>query len=94
MPKGSRNALPADRTYLKPEAFRDRALTLITGDLNSLWHRDSIDTMYEWLRRGRRADQPRRLDKQVLASYGHQDLHWGSGAPDDVFPRILRGLHG
>ncbi len=32
---------------------------MITGDLNSLWHRDSIDRLYEWLRRGVKTDQPR-----------------------------------
>jgi hypothetical protein len=31
-------------------------VTLITGALNRLWHRDSIDRMYEWLRRGPRSD--------------------------------------
>ncbi|MGE5130736.1 MAG: esterase/lipase family protein [Sphingomonadaceae bacterium] len=78
--------------YLNRAAFRDLKVTLITGDLNSLWHRDSIDTMYEWLRRGRASEQPRRLDKHVLRDYGHQDLLWGTDAPEDVFPRILAGL--
>jgi cholesterol oxidase len=85
-------SLAADETYLNQEAFRDRKVTLITGDLNSLWHRDSIDTMYEWLCRGRRSEQPRAVRKHVLAGFGHQDLYWGTKAPGEVFPRIVEGL--
>jgi hypothetical protein len=84
--------LPPDYSYLNHAAFKDRALTLITGNLNSLWHRDSIDTMYEWLRRGRTRDQPRELRKHVLNGFGHQDLYWGSDAPEHVFPLIREGL--
>jgi hypothetical protein len=92
VPDGSARRLSADTTYLNREPFRDRRLTLITGNVNSLWHRDSIDTMYEWLRRGRRAEQPRDLRKHVLDGYGHQDLYWGTRAPTDVFPLIAAGL--
>jgi pimeloyl-ACP methyl ester carboxylesterase len=81
-----------DPSYLNRARFRDFKLTLITGDLNSLWHRDSIDTMYEWLRRGRSSEQPGTLQKHVLGDYGHQDLYWGTDAPKDVFPRIVAGL--
>lgn len=84
--------LPADRRYLRRGAFQDRRITLITGDLNSLWHRDSIDTMYEWLRRGRRDEQPRSLYKHIVPDFGHQDLHWGVDAPELVYPKILEGL--
>lgn len=84
--------LPADTRYLKRGAFQDRRITLITGDLNSLWHRDSIDTMYEWLRRGRRDEQPLSLHKHVVPEFGHQDLYWGVDAPRVVFPKILEGL--
>lgn len=84
--------LPADTRYLRRGAFQDRRLTLITGDLNSLWHRDSIDTMYEWLRRGRRDEQPLSLCKHVVPEFGHQDLYWGVDAPRVVFPKILEGL--
>ena len=85
-------SLTSDSSLLRQDAFRDRKLTLITGDLNSLWHRDSIDTMYEWLLRGRPSDRPLQLRKHVLAGYGHQDLHWGVKAPTDVFPLIVNGL--
>lgn len=92
VPNGSGIALKRDERYLKRGAFRDRKLTLITGDVNSLWHRDSIDTMYEWLRRGRASEPPRALRKHVLTGYGHQDLHWGLEAPARVFPLIAEGL--
>jgi pimeloyl-ACP methyl ester carboxylesterase len=88
----STGPLPADTRYLQRPAFQDRRITLITGDLNSLWHRDSIDTMYEWLRRGRRAEQPLSLQKHVVPDFGHQDLYWGVDAPQLVFPKILEGL--
>jgi len=92
VPGKSGATLPSNDRYLRPEAFRDRRITLITGDLNSLWHRDSIDTMYEWLRRGTPGDQPRALRKHVIPEFGHQDLHWAADAPDVVFPLIRDGL--
>lgn len=88
----STGPLPPDTRYLQRRPFQDRRITLITGDLNSLWHRDSIDTMYEWLRRGRRAEQPLSLQKHVVPDFGHQDLYWGVDAPQLVFPKILEGL--
>jgi pimeloyl-ACP methyl ester carboxylesterase len=88
----STDPLPPDTRYLQRRPFQDRRITLITGDLNSLWHRDSIDTMYEWLRRGRRAEQPPSLQKHVVPDFGHQDLYWGVDAPRLVFPKILEGL--
>jgi hypothetical protein len=88
----STGPLSPDPRYLQRRPFQDRRITLITGDLNSLWHRDSIDTMYEWLRRGRQAEQPVSLQKHVVPEFGHQDLFWGVGAPTLVFPKILKGL--
>ena len=63
-------------------------VTVMTGALNRLWHRDSIDRMYEWLTRGcvRRACHVR---KRVFEGYGHQDLLWGPHSPEDVYPTIL-----
>jgi pimeloyl-ACP methyl ester carboxylesterase len=66
-------------------------VTLITGALNRLWHRDSIDRMYEWLRRGQLRDSDQIL-KHVIPGYGHQDLLWGKCSPKDVFPKILKAL--
>ncbi len=64
-------------------------VTLITGAKNQLWHRDSIDRMYEWLTRGSPRDKHQ---KHIIPDYGHQDLLWGKDAREDVFPRILEGL--
>ena len=66
-------------------------VTLITGALNRLWHRDSIDLMYEWLCRCSPASWPR-FTKHVLPTYGHQDLLWGRDSAKDVFPLIEQGL--
>ena len=74
------------------DAFRSlRKVTLITGALNRLWHRDSIDLMYEWLVRGSAAYRGR-VHKHVLPGYGHQDLLWGRDASRDVWLRIREGL--
>lgn len=85
----------ADADYVSDDArTRFRSLdrvTLITGALNRLWHRDSIDRMYEWLRRGSLSDA-HKIQKHVIPGYGHQDLLWGRTAQKDVFKKILTGL--
>lgn len=65
-------------------------VTLITGALNRLWHRDSVDRMHEWLCRG--GTKTGHIAKHVLPNYGHQDLLWGKTSQADVFPLITRGL--
>jgi len=49
-------------------------LTLITGNENQLWHRESIDVMYDWLQRSPRPARP--VVKHVENGFGHQDLFW------------------
>jgi len=72
-PKGERFTMP---------------VTLITGEQNALWHRESIDRMYEWLRsNGHRASV-----KHVLPDFAHQDLLWGTRSNELVFPLIRQGL--
>lgn len=57
--------------------FQKLKLTLLTGGENQLWHRDSIDRMYEWLQRY----NPRTpVNKRVFENYGHQDLWWSPSA--------------
>jgi cholesterol oxidase len=73
------------------ERFADlEQVTLLTGAKNEIWHRDSIDRMYEWLSRSRLG----RLNshREILRDYAHQDLLWGRTAYLDVFPMILNGL--
>jgi hypothetical protein len=58
--------------------FRAFDLTLLTGSENQLWHRDSIDRMYEWLRRGGEMA----VEKRIFERYGHQDLWWSPRAKE------------
>jgi cholesterol oxidase len=86
---GAEDALVDDESLKR---FRKlRSVTLLTGQKNQLWHRDSIDRMYEWLSRGKRKPGPR-LAKWVLPGHGHQDLLWGIRSRDEVFPTILSAL--
>jgi hypothetical protein len=67
------------------------SVTLITGESNRLWHRDSIDRMHEWLCRGD-STALRKIKKHVLPNYAHQDLLWGAKSQDHVYPKIGEGL--
>lgn len=80
------------RSDLNPAPFLSEKITLITGSENRLWHRDSIDLMYEWLRNldGRTRDA--RYRKHVVPGYCHQELFWGTRARDEVYPLIRDGL--
>lgn len=84
-----------DVTLIGPDAWRRfdvlDSVTLLTGAENQLWHRDSIDRMYEWLMRGSRSRHCA-VRKQVFTDYGHQDLLWGSQAHAMVFGEIAAGL--
>ena len=84
-----------DENFLSDEAFRRfrslKHITLITGALNRLWHRNSVDLMYEWLTRGT-SEASCRIKKRILPTYAHQDLLWGKRAAQDVFPKIVEGL--
>jgi pimeloyl-ACP methyl ester carboxylesterase len=71
-------------------------LTLITGHDNQLWHRESLDFMYDWLRRTpERGDRPR-VTKHVARGFGHQDLFWCEDAlrREGIYARLLEGLGG
>jgi hypothetical protein len=72
--------------------FEGMGITLITGAMNRLWHRDSIDRMYEWLTRGTGRARLRKCEKMIFRKYGHQDLLWGTNSWYEVFPRIAEGL--
>jgi hypothetical protein len=77
-------------TFLIPAPFHDKRLTLITGAENRLWHRDSIDLMYEWLLG--EASPRARPKKHVLSGFAHQDLLWGASSDRDVYPLIQAGI--
>jgi len=73
---------------LDPLPFRNIRVTLIAGAEDHLWHRDSIDLMYEWLRNRGSPGERDRHRKHVLADYGHLDLFWSDDAKRDVYPLI------
>jgi hypothetical protein len=82
------------RGDLVPRHFLDKRITLITGGQNQLWHRDSIDRMYDWLR-----SQPCQHDpvKRIRPEYAHQDLLWGDTKPagpksESVYDWIEQGV--
>ncbi len=83
---------------LIPDHFRGRRVTCIAGADDRLWHRDSMDLMYEWLRNEgtNRAKNPQaertRHRKYVVPRYGHLDLFWSDAAVRDVYPLFLTGL--
>lgn len=85
-------------TDLLPEHFKTKRVTAIAGSDDRLWHRDSIDLMYEWLRNeatDRGADPRRerqRHKKHIVQRYGHLDLFWGKDAHHDVYPYFHSGL--
>ena len=92
-------SLQKQKSYIDEQARRRfeslPAVTLITGAHNQLWHRDSINRMYEWLTGGRGSGLRAKFQKEILLDYGHQDLLWGKSASSDVFPIIVdRGLGG
>ncbi|MEE8079221.1 MAG: alpha/beta fold hydrolase [Pseudomonadales bacterium] len=92
---GEYKALRSDRSMLSDDC-RARfdvfeQVTLITGDRNRIWHRDSIDRMYEWLTRGT-ARPGNRYRKVIFRENGHQDLLWGKNSLKQIFPEIRRGL--
>lgn len=69
---------------------RAEAVTMITGEFNQLWSRESIDRMHEWAIQGLGLKERTRIKKRIMTGYGHQDLLWGGKASErDVFPVIL-----
>jgi pimeloyl-ACP methyl ester carboxylesterase len=73
--------------------FKDKRVTLITGAENRLWHRDSIDLMYEWLC-NTAAGGTGQFFKQAYRGYGLQEIVWGVNAAAEIFPNIEQGLLG
>jgi len=99
-PTDSSAKLQDDKDLIGPEArgrFHELpAVTLITGEQNQLWHRDSINRMHEWITAGLNRRARERFTKIIIPNFGHQDLLWGGKKSwDEVFPRILdEGLDG
>ncbi|HVW28776.1 MAG TPA: hypothetical protein VHC69_25595 [Polyangiaceae bacterium] len=77
---------------LVPAHFRDKRITLITGAQNRLWHRESMDLMYEWLRNIDHRAPSSRFAKRVFPTFAHQDLYWRREEGDPVYAAIAAGL--
>jgi pimeloyl-ACP methyl ester carboxylesterase len=73
---------------LDAQHFRELDVTLVTALQNQVWHRDSMDLMYEWLRN----QGCHRVNKAVFAGYNLQELLWGRDAHKDVYPTLHRAL--
>ena len=82
--KARGRSLTQDDTYLRREAFRDRKLTLITGDLNSSGTATRSTPCTSGCAVGERrnsAGSPQARPRGLR----HQDLYWGVNAPRDSF---------
>jgi pimeloyl-ACP methyl ester carboxylesterase len=74
---------------LDPRFFDERKrFTLICPTHNLLWHRDSMDLMFDWLRSYTRSP----CRKCDIPGYNLHELLWGERAAIDVFPVIASGL--
>jgi pimeloyl-ACP methyl ester carboxylesterase len=76
-------------SYLHAKPFRDLKVTLVTAAKNRVWHRDSMDLMYEWLlgEAGRG-----RFEKHVFPDYGLQEIFWAKNAWNDSYPALEEAL--
>jgi hypothetical protein len=78
---------------LNAEPFYDGSVVLIGGAQNRLWHRESIDSMYEWLRSNAPPNARKSsIRKHILPDYAHLDLLWGKRSREDVYPLIKDSL--
>jgi pimeloyl-ACP methyl ester carboxylesterase len=75
---------------LRPGPFRSKHITLIAASENRIWHRDSIDLMYEWLRNN--GCSSANAVKHVLPGYNLQELLWGVRAREQVYPKIEKAV--
>ena len=73
---------------LDSKHFEGQRVTLIGGSENRLWHRDSLDLMYEWLRS---TVSEGHFEKHVLSGVGMQEMYWGRN-PRPVYELIERSL--
>jgi hypothetical protein len=81
-------ARPAPRGDLNPVHFSKYDITLIAATDNGVWHRDSIDLMYEWLRR----DPKVRCEKYIAQGYNIQELYWARSARETLYDVFAAGL--
>ncbi len=80
----ARDPLESD---LRPEFFIDKRITLISAAQDRVWHRDSLDLMYDWLRR----IGCKRVVKNVVAADNIVELLWGR-EPAKVYELVEEGV--
>lgn len=80
--------------YLDPRPFRGVEITLVAAGANRVWHRDSIDLMYDWLLNDDPAARRGRVQKLVFPGYDLQELFWGRDAAREVYGPLTRALGG
>jgi hypothetical protein len=68
--------------------FASKNLFLFTAARNQVWHRDSMDSMYEWLRN----NGCHSSHKRVFSGYNLQELLWAREAPREIYPEIASCL--
>lgn len=86
--RGGSAARAAALADLVSDRIADARLTLVTATRNQVWHRDSMDLMYDWLRNHGSV----RCQKEVFQGYNLQELLWGRDAWTEVYPRLGRAL--
>ncbi len=80
--------MPPPLDDLRPEFFLRKDVTLVAAAQDRLWHRDSMDLMFEWLRSNRCV----RSAKVVVPGANIMELLWGANAHADAYPAIARSL--
>lgn len=86
--KRGRSARSAPRGDFFPARFAPYHITLVAAGDNGVWHRDSIDLMYEWLLRRPGA----RCEKYVIPECNIQELYWAPEAPTKTYDLFARAL--
>jgi hypothetical protein len=70
------------------DRFKPYQITLVAAGDNGVWHRDSIDLMFEWLRRSRSI----RCEKFVARDQNIQEIYWAKDAVRNVYPVFAEAL--
>jgi hypothetical protein len=86
--RGEKGTRHAPRGDFELKAFEPYHLTLVAAGDNGVWHRDSIDLMYEWLLRNPKA----RCEKHVVPEYNIQELYWAKDARSRTYGLFANAL--
>lgn len=70
--------------------FSNKKITMICAGRNQVWHRESLDMMYDWMRRSRSTRD--RCKKIPVPGYNLQEILWHRNAERFIYPRIQEAL--